>query len=61
MRQGRFRVEKAEIQYPVEEIAIAGNLREIYKNIVAVGNDANYRVNIRNGSILVERMSIARE
>jgi PmbA protein len=56
-----FWVEKGEIQYPVEEITIAGNLKDMLKNIVAVGNDVEYRGNVRTGSILVERMSIAGE
>ena len=56
-----FWVENGEIQYPVEEITIAGNLKTMFKNIVAVGNDVDYRGNIRTGSILLERMSIAGE
>ncbi|MDP3876302.1 MAG: metalloprotease PmbA [Methylobacter sp.] len=56
-----FWVENGEIQYPVEEITIAGNLKDMLKNIVAVGNDVDYRGNVRTGSILVERMSIAGE
>lgn len=56
-----FWVERGEIQYPVEEITIAGNLKGMFKNIVAVGNDVDYRGNIRTGSILIERMSIAGE
>jgi len=56
-----FWVENGEIQYPVEEITIAGNLKDMFKNIVAVGNDVDYRGNVRTGSILVERMSIAGE
>ena len=56
-----FWVEHGEIQYPVEEITIAGNLKDMYKQIVAVGNDVDYRGNIRTGSILIERMSIAGE
>jgi len=56
-----FWVENGKIQYPVEEITIAGNLKDMLKNIVAVGNDVDYRSNIRTGSILVERMSIAGE
>ncbi len=56
-----FWVENGEIQYPVEEITIAGNLKEMFKNIIAVGNDVDYRGNVRTGSILVERMSIAGE
>lgn len=54
-----FWVENGEIQYPVEEITIAGNLKTMFKNIVAVGNDVDYRGNVRTGSILVEQMSIA--
>lgn len=54
-----FWVENGIIQYPVEEITIAGNLREMFKNIVAIGNDVDYRGNTRTGSILVEQMSIA--
>ncbi|CAA9891976.1 peptidase required for the maturation and secretion of the antibiotic peptide MccB17 [Candidatus Methylobacter favarea] len=56
-----FWVENGEIQYPVEEITIAGNLKNMFKGIIAVGNDVDYRGNIRTGSILVERMSIAGE
>jgi PmbA protein len=56
-----FWVENGEIQYPVEEITIAGNLKDMLKNIVSVGNDIDYRGNVRTGSILVERMSIAGE
>lgn len=56
-----FWVENGQIQYPVEEITIAGNLKEMFKNIVAVGNDVDYRGNIRTGSILIEQMSVAGE
>jgi len=56
-----FWVENGEIQYPVEEITIAGNLKDMLKNIVSVGCDVEYRGNVRTGSILVERMSIAGE
>jgi PmbA protein len=56
-----FWVENGVIQFPVEEITIAGNLKDMLKNLVAVGNDVDYRGNIRTGSILVERMSIAGE
>lgn len=56
-----FWVENGEIQYPIEEITIAGNLKDMFKNIVAVGKDVDYRGNIRTGSILIERMSIAGE
>lgn len=56
-----FWVERGEIQYPVEEITIAGNLKDMYQHIVAVGNDVDLRGNIRTGSILIEQMSIAGE
>ncbi len=56
-----FWIENGEIQYPVEEITIAGNLKDMFKHIVAVGNDIDYRGNIRTGSILIEQMSIAGE
>jgi PmbA protein len=56
-----FWVEHGEIQYPVEEITIAGNLKDMFKNIVAVGSDVDLRGNIRSGSILLEQMSIAGE
>ena len=54
-----FWIENGQIRYPVEEITIAGNLREIYKNIAAVGNDVDLRGNIRTGSILIEEMTVA--
>ena len=56
-----FWVENGVIQYPVEEITIAGNLKEMFKAIVAVGNDVDTRGNVRTGSILIEQMSIAGE
>lgn len=54
-----FWVENGVIQFPVEEITIAGNLRDIYKSIVAVGNDVDLRGNTRTGSILISEMTIA--
>lgn len=54
-----FWVENGEIRYPVEEITVAGNLRDIYRGILAVGSDMEVRGNIRTGSILVERMTVA--
>jgi PmbA protein len=54
-----FWVENGEIQFPVEEITIAGNLKDMYQNILAIGNDVDYRGNVRTGSILIEQMSIA--
>jgi len=56
-----FWVEHGEIQYPVHEITIAGNLKDMYQHILAVGNDIDLRGNIRTGSILIEEMAIAGE
>lgn len=56
-----FWVEQGEIQYPVQEITIAGNLKDMFQHILAVGNDIDYRGNIRTGSILIEEMAIAGE
>ena len=52
-------VENGEIRYPVHEITIAGNLRDLYGRIVAVGRDQDLRGGIRCGSILVDGMTIA--
>jgi PmbA protein len=54
-----FWVENGEIQYPVQEITIAGNLKDMFRNIVAVGNDILVQGSRQCGSILVEGMTIA--
>ncbi len=56
---GGFWVEDGEIQYPVSEVTIAGNLKDIFMGIVAVGSDVDKRGNIQTGSILVEDMALA--
>jgi PmbA protein len=56
-----FWVENGSIQYPVAEITIAGNVREMLKGIVAVGDDVDVRGGTRVGSILLEEMTIAGE
>ena len=56
-----FWVEGGKIQYPVEEITIAGNLKDMFANIVAVGNDWDDRISTRTGSILIEKMMISGE
>lgn len=53
-----FWVENGEIQYPVSEITIAGNLKDMLANIVGVGDDLDPRGNIQTGSILLERMTV---
>jgi len=52
-------VEGGEIRFPVEEITIAGNLRDMFKGIAAVGADTVVRSACRCGSVLVESMTIA--
>ncbi len=54
-----FWVENGEIQYPVHEVTIAGNLKDMYRNIVAVGSDVLVQGSRQCGSILVEDMTIA--
>ena len=56
-----FWVDNGEIQYPVEEITIAGNLRDMYRNIISISGDLNYQSSIQSGSILIESMTIAGE
>ncbi len=56
-----FWVENGEIQYPVSEITIAGNLKDMFKQIVAVGSDIETRSQIQTGSILIESMKVAGE
>ena len=54
-----FWVENGVIQYPVEGITIAGNLRDLFLGISAVANDVDERGTIRVGSILIDNMTIA--
>jgi PmbA protein len=54
-----FWIEGGAIAHPVHEITIAGNLRDIYRNIVAVGDDVDSRGSIRCGSVLIGEMTIA--
>ena len=54
-----FWIEGGEIAYPVEEITIAGNLKDMYRNVVAIGSDVDRRTARHTGSMLIERMTIA--
>jgi PmbA protein len=54
-----FWVEGGKIQYPVEEITIAGNLKDMFAAIVGIGNDINPNVATRCGSVLIEQMMVA--
>ena len=54
-----FWIENGAIAYPVEEITIAGNLREMYRGMLAIGNDVDRRGSKQTGSILIDKMTIA--
>jgi PmbA protein len=54
-----FWIENGEIAYPVEEITIAGNLKDIFRDIVAIGRDVDRRGSRHIGSLLVGRMTVA--
>ena len=54
-----FWVENGQIQYPVAEITIAGQLQDMLKNMVAVADDIEHRSNIQTGSILLDKMKIS--
>jgi PmbA protein len=56
-----FWVENGAIMYPVHEITIAGNLKQMYRDIVALGTDVDVRGAIRSGSVLLAEMTIAGE
>jgi PmbA protein len=54
-----FWVENGACAYPVHEITIAGNLKDMYRNIAAIGDDVDLRGSVRVGSILISEMTIA--
>ena len=54
-----FWVENGEIQFPVAEVTVASNLKDMYQGIVSVGSDIDPRSNILTGSILIDRMTVA--
>ncbi|OGT84459.1 MAG: metalloprotease PmbA [Gammaproteobacteria bacterium RIFCSPLOWO2_02_FULL_61_13] len=56
-----FWVENGAISFPVEEITVAGNLLDMYKNIIATGSDVDWRGNVLTGSVLVDGLTIAGE
>jgi len=56
-----FWVEGGEAVYPVEEITIAGNLKDMYKGLAAVGKDVDLRGSIQIGSLLIGEMTVAGE
>jgi len=54
-----FWVENGEIAYPVQELTIAGNLLEMYRDIAALGSDVDLLAGTRSGSVLLKKMTIA--
>jgi len=54
-----FWVENGKIAYPVSEVTIAGSLQEMFKGIVATGNDFDLKGSITTGSILINEMQVA--
>jgi PmbA protein len=54
-----FWVENGEIQFPVSEITIAGNLKEMFKNIVAIDDDIEKRGSVQTGSVMIAQMQVA--
>jgi PmbA protein len=52
-------VERGVIQYPVEEITIAGNLKDMFRDIAAIGDDVLVRGTKQTGSILMSSMTVA--
>ena len=54
-----FWVENGVIAYPVQEITIAGNLKDMYRHIVAIGNDVSRRSSRQCGSVLIEGLTLA--
>jgi PmbA protein len=56
-----FWVEHGEIQFPVEEVTIAGNLKEMFMGLQEVATDIETRSSVQTGSWLIERMTIAGE
>ena len=56
---GGYWVENGQILFPVQEVTIAGNLKDMFHNIVAIGNDLDLRGNVRTGSLLIDNMMLA--
>lgn len=54
-----FYVERGQVQFPVEEITIAGNLKDMYQRVIGLGAEQDHRYNIRTGAVLIENMAVA--
>ena len=56
-----FWVENGEIKHPVSGITIAGNLKDMLKNVVSIASDVDFRSNLKVGSTLISEMTISGE
>lgn len=56
-----FWVENGEIQYPIHEFTIAGNLKEMFQQVIAIGNDIYPNSSLKTGSLLIGKMTVAGE
>src|SRR5690606_34730758 len=54
-----FWVEHGEIAYPVNEVTVAGNLKEMFQSFVAIGSDVDLRGAVRPGCVLIDRLTVA--
>ena len=52
-------IENGKFAFPVSEVTIAGNLRDMFRSIAAVGADCDLRGSVRSGAVLVEGMTVA--
>ena len=57
----RLWIEKGELAYPVEEITIAGNLKEVLLGIEVVGNDLSFRQSVVAPTLKIRRMTVAEQ
>ncbi len=54
-------IENGEFTYPVQEVTVAGNLKEIFRNISAIGNDLVFRGSVASPTLRIDGMTIAGE
>jgi len=54
-------IENGELTYPVQEVTVAGNLKEMFRNIAAIGNDLTFRSSVASPTLRIDGMTIAGE
>ena len=52
-------MEDGEIKYPVHEFTIAGNMKDVFKNMIAMADDYDPRLDIQSGSVLIDDIAVA--